>query len=288
VTDDDRAEFGFLSNRTGRSDNTRFDTVEDYVTYRDNHFGGRANFDAIKAIADAEWDANAMIRRQVGQSGESADRRKALYRWLRLEYRREGFDTADAIVSLMRQGMTAELQAIVTRVREAHPDLRTGGFVARPRKNATIGYRLGTLSEHGTGKAFDIRPQDNNPQVPTAAWQEIERLTGRNVDRSLTRWQSSPADLWQDIHDLNEEYITEVNRLVAEVRAARETAGADPDNPPPRDQVLAGSAWLRRRANAHGLSFFTLAQALVVAMHGEGLVWGATFGTPDLHHFELA
>jgi hypothetical protein len=288
VTDDDRAEFAHFRRGAGRADNTRFATVEDYVTYRDGHFGSRAEYDAIKAVADTEWDAHATIRNRVGQSTDSAERRKALYRWLRLEYRRAGIDTAPEIVALMRRGMTAELRAMVDRVRAAHPGLRTGGFVARPKKHTNIGYRLGTLSEHGTGRAFDITPQDDNPQIPSASWRFIERLVGRRVDRRRRRWETDPAALWQDVHDLNREYEEAVNRSVSEIRADREAAGVSPDHPDPRDEVLAGSRWLRRRAAARGLSFFTLSEDLVLALHGEGLVWGVTFPTPDLHHFELA
>ena len=287
VTDEDRTEYGHLRRRTGRADNTGFDSVEDYVTYRDDHFGGRATYDAIRVIADAEWDDNAVIRRMVGQSTDSNDRKKALYRWLRLEYRGQGIDTEAAIVTLMRRGMTPELEAAVDRVRAAHPGLRTGGFVPRPKKHTDVGYRLGTLSEHGTGKAIDVRPQHDNPQIPRADWGVIEEITGRNVVRTLRRWQMQPNALWQDVHDLNAEYVAEVTTRMAAVRAARTAAGKDPDNPHPRNEVLAGSRWLRRRAAARGLSFFTLAEDLVLAMHAEDLRWGVTFGTPDLHHFEI-
>lgn len=286
VTDDDRAEFGHLRLRTGRADLSRFAKVEDYVTYRDGHFGSRAEYDAIRAVADAEWDENGPIRNHVGQKEDSTDKKKALYRWLRLEYRRAGIDTAPEIVALMRQGMTPELQAIVGRVRALHPGLRTGGFVARPIKHTDVGYKLGTLSEHGTGRAFDIKPQSDNPQIPVGSWQVIERLVGHHVDRRLRRWQTDPAALWQDVHDLNQEYQAEVTSRVSEIHAARKADGKDPDHPNPLNKVLADS-WLRDRAIEEGLSFFTLTQDLVLAMHGEGLVWGVTLSTPDLHHFEL-
>lgn len=287
VTDGDRTEFEHLQVRTGRANNTSFANVEDYVIYRNNYFGSQANYDVIQRIADAEWDEHAAIRSNVGQAGDSADRRKALYRWLRLEYRRAGIDTAPEIAALMRQGMTSELQAIIARVRELHPALQTGGFVARPKKHENVGYRLGTLSEHATGRAFDIRPQSDNPQIPLSAWQVIERLAGRQVDRSLQRWRDTPAELWQDVYDLNQEYADAVVREVDEIRARREMAGKNPDRPNPLLRVLAVSAWLRRRATQQGLSFFTLTEDLVLAMHREGLTWGITFRTPDLHHFEL-
>jgi hypothetical protein len=96
-----------------------------------------------------------------------------------------------------------------------------------------------------------------------------------------------PNALWQDVHDLNQEYVAEVTSRMDAVRAARTAEGKDPDNPHPRNTMLADSAWLRRRAAARGLSFFTLGEDLVLAMHGEDLRWGVTFGTPDLHHFEI-
>jgi hypothetical protein len=286
VTDEDRTEFSHLRLRTSRGDNTAFASVEEYVTYRNEHFGGREEYNAVRVTADAEWSASATIRSRVGQGGDSADRRQALYRWVRLEYRRAGIDSAEAIEALMRQGMTADLQAIVARVRALHPGLRTGGFIARPRKGQR-GYRLGTLSEHGTGRAIDIRPQTANPQMPQAAWRFIEDLTGQTVDRSPARWREEPAALWQDIHDLNENYATTVTEQVQARQAAREASAAPLSDAAARDAVLEDSSWLRARARQHGLGFFTLSQELVLDLHREGLTWGATFTTPDLHHFEL-
>jgi hypothetical protein len=89
------------------------------------------------------------------------------------------------------------------------------------------------------------------------------------------------------VYDLNRDYEATVNRRVREIRAAREAAGQTPDVPNPLNEVLAGSDWLRRRAIERGLSFFTLSKDLVLAMHAEGLKWGVTFTSVDLHHFEL-
>lgn len=281
VTEDDKAEYAALKSMSYNS----FANVEAYVKFRDDHFGGSAAYASVKAQADKEWKENKTIQRMVGQRSDSDECRRVLYRWLRLEYQKKGYDTTEKILALMKQGMSPAMRTAVNAVKKDHPDLKPGGFVPRPKKKDGK-YRLGTLSEHGTGDAIDVDAR-NNPQMSEAAWTEIETITGKTVDRSRSRWKEDPAALWKDVHDLNEAYVKEVAKRVEAEKKKRRDAKKPEDKPSPYNTVLSNKA-LRARARAGKVSFFSLEKDVVVAMGKQGLIWGVTFrSTPDLHHFEL-
>ena len=288
-TEDDTAEFNLLKGKKGTIRNAAgaaLDTAEAYVEYRNDHFGSRADYDVARATADTEFDGmKKAVWNQIGQT-ESKAAKKALWRWVRKAYIDAG--VADPVATL-KSGMTPELKAKIDAVKAIHADLVPGGFLGRPEKSAKGGYRLGTLSEHGTGKAFDVTPQDKNPHLTVADWKFVQELGGMTVDRKLKRWKEHPADLWQDVHDLNVAYVAELKRRIAAIEDERTKAGKDPKDPPPIDEILKGHKKLLKTAREQGVDHgvFNLDKDLVVDLHGQDLRWGVTFKDVDLHHFEM-
>jgi hypothetical protein len=286
VTEDDKAEFNALKGKIRKNNKkaTPIATVDAYVEYRHDFFGSPAAYESAKAVADAEFDAMPKrIWNKIGQT-EPKGTKRVLYRWVRQAYVNAGIDDP---VSVIRTGMTDELESKVAAVREEHPDLKVGGFVARPKKLG--GYKLGTISEHGTGKAVDVAPQSKNPHIPRKEWAFVLELAGTSVDRRLSRWTKDPAGLWQDLNDVNQRYVAELTRRVAEVRDTRTAGGRNPDEPPAYEEVLKGNPTLLKTARTHGVGHgvFGLDESVVTAFAAQGFVWGVTFDDPDLHHFEI-
>ncbi|HEU4423152.1 MAG TPA: M15 family metallopeptidase [Pilimelia sp.] len=286
VTEDDKAEFNALKGKIRKNNKkaTPITTVEAYVEYRHDFFGSPAAYESAKALADGEFDAMPKrIWNKIGQT-EPKDTKKVLYRWVRQAYVNAGIDDP---VSVIKTGMTGELTSKVAAIKEEHPDLKAGGFVARPKKLG--GYKLGTISEHGTGKAIDVAPQSKNPHIPRREWAFVLELAGTSVNRRLSRWTKDPGGLWQDLNDVNQRYVAELARRVADVRDKRVAAGRNPDEPPAFEEVLKGNPTLLKTARAHGVDHgvFDLGESVVTAFAAQGFVWGVTFDDPDLHHFEI-
>lgn len=286
ITADDKLEFTLLPGNIKKASGKDIASVSDYVTFRHTFFGSAAKYTAAKALADAEFAAMPKrVWNRIGQRGESKAAKEVLYRWLRQAYLNEGISTPVATIGA---GMTPALRAKVAAVVKAHPSLRIGGFVARPKK--LKGYRLGTLSEHGTGKAFDVKPQNKNPHLKKSEWTFIKKMTGTTVVNTRARWKKDPGGLWQDFHDLNVTYVAELKKEIAKVEAARRAAGKPPSKPPAIRSVLKRKPSLLECADVYGVNqgFFDLDKLLVTDLAAQGLRWGATFGThPDLHHFEI-
>ena len=261
-------------------------TLDSYIAYRHAYFGSAANYESAKAAADAEFDAieKAWVWQRIGQD-ESKAAKRVLYRWVRKAYLDKGVTDP---IAMIKAGKTADLKSKLTSVEAEHPTLKTGGFVARPIK--LKGYRLGTVSKHGLGKAVDVRPQSRNPQLKKKEWHFILAMTGMSVNRSNALWKSDPAALWQGIHDLDVAYVAELKVRIAAKKAERVKAGKSADKPPAFEAVLAGHPTLIKTARKHGVEhgFFDLGKDVVVSFANQGFKWGATFGgNVDLHHFEV-
>ncbi|WP_146169373.1 hypothetical protein [Actinoplanes italicus] len=130
--------------------------------------------------------------------------------------------------------------------------VRPQGFNARPQRRAGR-YVLGALSEHALGRAVDIRP-GTNPQITVPVWQYLPDVTGMRVDRSEQRWRDDPGGLFDDLAELERRWFA----FLAVRRPARRFAD-------------------RQAGSLTGLP----------TAPEPGDRWGLTFGTPDIHHFEL-
>lgn len=284
-TEDDKKEFKLLPRNIKNAKGEAIGTVEEYVEYRHSYFGSAEAYETAKTTADAEFDKmKKSVWSKIGQK-ESKAAKRVLYRWLRKAYIDAGL--ADP-VSVIKSGMTADLKKKLGEVKKKHADLKTGGFVARPKK--LKGYKLGTVSEHGTGNAVDVTPQSRNPHFNNKEWKFILKFTSKTVDRSAKRWKKDPADVWRDIHDLNDAYVTELKVKVDAVKAERKKAGKPEDEPAAYRSVLKGQRTLIETAQKYGIShgFFDLDENLVVDFGKAGFTWGATFtNSVDLHHFEV-
>lgn len=282
ISEADKAEFELLKKKIEDAD------VESYVKHRNQVFGSSEEYLKYAAVADAELDATKGLRNVVELSGIPAAQ-TVLYRWLRKAYETKA--GVSDVPGLIKQGMSKELKAAIDKVKNAYgKTFRYGGFNPRPKKNAKYKFRLGTVSEHGLGKAVDIEAK-KNPILSTADWQFIETLTGKTVDRKKERWQKQPEDLWKDVADLNQRFVKklkeEVERIEKERAAALLASGkTKPTKQPkaPLDEILKKNKTLKKYKDG----FFTLEWNLVKALHENGFTWGATFGNAvDLHHFEL-
>lgn len=174
-------------------------------------------------------------------------------------------------IAFIQAGETPRFHQAIVNVEATEGHISRAGFNPRPEKIAPrLLFELGTVSKHGTGNATDIDDQ-HNPALSSAQWAHIEAITGLTVDRSAQRWKTDPSGLWQDISDISAafaalNYTAEIAKLT-QARANKELIQLH--------QKWAGG-------------FFTLSQSLVVALHQQGMVWGATFNNQvDLHHFEL-
>ena len=228
------------------------------------------------------------------------------YRWVRQAYKKKyGGDVN--VPELIRKGMSQELAEKIAavrgsiRVKSIHDDqFHAGGFNPRPIKIAHH-YRLGTLSEHGTGMAVDIDDKQN-AQFTGEEWKFIEELVGKHVGRS-GRWaaEADAEGLWNDIKAVNDLFIekvaAEVKRIERERAEKEEKSKQGPGKPdsthsakaekpvPPLQQVLGKhfnslSPWASS-------GFFHLPLELVLELHAHGFTWGASFPDIDLHHFQL-
>lgn len=149
------------------------------------------------------------------------------------------------------------------------------------------GYRLGTLSEHATGSAVDV-DIDRNAHI-AQGWQQIEAFTGISLDHAQRKaqWKNAPQLLHGTIERMNAAFVKKL-------KAAIEAQGAAAEGPQLSQAITAAveaDPHLRRLGFPFVFrwrsGFFGMPWDLVRELHEEGLIWGATFASPDLHHFEL-
>jgi hypothetical protein len=306
----DEAEFNLLKKKIVDAN------VESYVKHRDEFFGSYEEYLKFAAESDKELEDNK-LRKYIDETGEA---QTVYYRWVRKAYLKAGVTDVPATV---KSGATKEMRDALSKVRKEYgKDFKSGGFNPRPMKNADYKYRLGTLSEHGTGKAIDIEDA-SNPILSKGDWAFIEEVAGKTIDRSASRWEKSPEDLWKDIKALNDLFVKNLAAKVEAEKKKREDEKAAADKaaaekkdekpadatattkadakkdekkekkadakketplPEPLDAILAGHSDLKKWKDG----FFTLEWELVKQLHANGLLWGATFtNAVDLHHFEL-
>jgi hypothetical protein len=293
-TAEDKAEFETLKSAITLT------SVEAYVKKRREKFGDKADSDEeyVKAskTADDEFDG---IKNLIGQAEDSMAARKLLYRWLRKDY-------GDDAVKTVKAGMTPELKAKLDAVKDSMGGRKAGGFAARPQK---VGgdYILGTLSDHATGKAADIAPE-KNPQIPSSEWTWIKTFTGESPDLSAESWKKDPKAMWKAVNDTNEAFKKKLKEKITEATApaAAASTATPAATPPVVAKADAPAAPVKSEAdvikdvlkdvpvvrkcvqdNGKDSGFFELPEDLVVALHGQDLLWGATFTNVDLHHFQM-
>lgn len=212
-------------------------------------------------------------------------RRASFYAWVRKAYEKQ--NGADASLAYaIKQGMSEKLSNALRHVRlkPSINDFRAGGYNARPKKYPT-GYRLGTLSTHATGSAIDIDAATN---IQVDEWASLEGFTGIVLNKPMraSLWVSAPEQLHSKIKLMNDTFVA---NLQAAIRGQEEAGAAHADAVHKAVDANVhlkklGLQWVIKCRNG----FFTLPWTLVKALHEEKLTWGATFSTPDLHHFEFS
>lgn len=281
-----------------------------YLKDRNSFFGSAEKYDLEAADSDCEFEEikdklrNALLDKEtVKRWGTDKAERflKYLYRWTRKAYMNHGVTD---VPQLIKKGASQELIDAVKKVNKSTGEHLVPLLTPRPMKIAPdYKYRLGTISEHAWGLAIDIIEKEN-PTISVSDWTFIQTLTGKNVNRSESRWKTDPKGLWTDIDDLNDLFVakikSEIKRIEAErvAKAAKDAKDAkggvpgtksDPKKASkplrsPIDEVLAGHHGLIKRVDG----FFSLEWDLVHQLHIAGFIWGATFNNQvDLHHFEV-
>ena len=216
------------------------------------------------------------------------DAQVIFYAWTRKGYEKalaaEGRTDAN-IPDLIRAGQTEQLKLALKHVKhEYKPEFSAGGFNARPMKLSGK-YRLGTLSDHALGTAVDIN-DGQNAQLTKQQWEVVVAFTGdTTVASDSTRksmWKNSPQQLVEAIQTISNSFATLLEEAVAateETDDKKALAKAIQDNEHLRKQPGLATGWRK--------GFFNLPWELVDKLKAEGFLWGATFSSPDFHHFEL-
>jgi hypothetical protein len=268
-----------------------------YLTDRNAFFGGALDYRDYVASCRDELNADGeRLRSQVEpplktkmwlathQSGgrSEPDWREAqdvFYAWVRRAYQLKNGPNS-SLAYAIKQGKSERLSVALQRVRvTTNLQFQAGGYNPRPMKKG--GYRLGTLSEHATGSAIDI---DAGRNAQLENWDKIESYTGIRLSKEsrASLWKTAPQQLHSSIVQINNTFVSKLQTAIR----SHEAPGRDGlESAATSDPSLKGFQlpWLKKWRNG----FFALPWALVEAFHKEGFIWGATFNTPDLHHFEL-
>jgi hypothetical protein len=269
--------------------------AQEYLHHRDAFIGSGATYDAYITAARAELDANRKALRDrvdppVGPIRDNnSDWREAqdvFYAWTRRAYEQQ-LGTGANVPALIKAGTSDKLRAALQQVRlRAGVHFQSGGFNPRPMKTPQ-GYRLGSLSDHALGTAVDI-DTTTNLQIKAAWWANLTAFVGVSLDVATRKslWKSNPVELHRRIKDLNDGFV-------AKLTAATGAEAAKPQAP--GTSALTAAV----RADPHlaqikienvqhwRAGFFALPWSLVHELHAAGFLWGATFTTVDLHHFQI-
>jgi len=255
--------------------------VEEYLTHRDAYLGAGEAYFTYKEQGQSELDAkNAALREVIEPSTKTRPDKPdwqaaqdVFYAWVRRGYHNK-FGLAVDVPALIRARMSPVLRYVLQSVRvDSGVEFQCGGFNPRPMKQG--GYRLGTISDHAFGTAIDIEDSKNAQVKP---WARIESYTGLKLDRGTRRllWQSSPLELHRRITESSRKFVQKIAQAVEAQGSLDEVIKADRD-----------LASMREFVHKWHQGFFSLPWPVVRECHSHSLVWGATFTTPDLHHFEL-
>ncbi|MDB4976524.1 MAG: hypothetical protein JWN48_4865 [Myxococcaceae bacterium] len=260
-----------------------------YLTDRDLFFGSRDAYQAYLSASRSELNAaGGLLRKKVEPSigrryePDWQEAQDIFYSWVRKAFEVENGNGA-SLAAAVRFGMSEKLQAALAQATiDSGESFKYGGYNPRPMKKE--GYRLGTLSEHATGNAIDIE-STSNAQIKQ--WGSIESYTGIRLGHRerVSLWASHPEQLHTAIRRMNDTFVSKLREAV------RAQQGAGMNGDAALEAVVSADADLRTL----GLSwvkhwragFFSLSWSLVKELHEEKLTWGATFSTPDLHHFEF-
>ncbi len=243
------------------------------------------------------------------------------YAWMRRGYQKKYGKDVD-IPKLISSQMSEKLRAALKQVRlDYGHEFKAGGFNPRPMKMKG-NYRLGTISKHAVGNAIDIDAR-NNAQITASMWTRILAFTGKSLDKTsrVNKWKSKPEELHNAIKDINDEFVKKLKKakddVIAEAKKKAEPAPVKPGAPKEDAATVAKKKAALEKAkaeyekikkdplsyalkadtklNAIGKQFlnrwkdgfYNLPWALVKELHEEKFIWGATFSSPDIHHFEL-
>jgi hypothetical protein len=266
-----------------------YDTAS-YLTDRNAFFGSASTYATYLADSKARLDANgAALRGQVDPPRNQRvkkqwpDAQDVFFAWVYRAYEQK-FGAGVDVMKFIKAQLSPSLAA---KLKQAEADygqkIKWGGFNPRPMKSE--GYRLGTLSDHSYGNAIDIDAKGNK-QVQSAQWQQICQYTGIPCDEATRKlkWKTDPKGLHDTIAKLNDDFVKKVAADIATVMQANPTfsdtqavAAVANANPPLEAKTIL----------AYRRGFFRMPWSLVKELHDEGLLWGATFTTPDLHHFQM-
>jgi hypothetical protein len=309
--------YGGVSNKKGNRSYSYFKKgkkqyrVDEYVKDRDTFFGTSKEYAAYKTNASTELDADkGKLRKYIepppAVRKKHADWDKAqdvFYAWVRKAYENQLGSDVD-IPKLIKSQMSEKLKAALKQVKlDYGKEFQAGGFNPRPMKLSGA-YRLGTISEHAVGTAIDIEDA-TNAQIESAIWKAILAFTGKSLSHATAQshWKTAPRQLYDAVKAINDEFVAKLAKTIKETTDSVTKAAAAPNatkeqkatGEAAKKDALAvaiaqnpqlkaiGAPFLKRWQNG----FMSLPWELVKELHEEGFVWGATFGNPDLHHFEL-
>jgi len=252
--------------------------------YQDYKLLARSEINGEKPL-DRHLEPNMSLRKE-GTNWQEAQ--VIFYAWTRKGYEyalEKAGRTGVNIPDLVRGGQSDKLKAALATIRHDYSGaFAAGGFNARPMKISGR-YRLGTLSDHALGTAVDVNATQN-AQLTKKQWEAVIAFTGDTTLATHTTraslWKNSPQELVTGIQTLSNSFV----RLLREAV----TATQESDGIKALAKAIADNEYLKKQpdvARKWCNGFFNLPWALVKEFHEEGFLWGATFSSPDLHHFEL-
>jgi hypothetical protein len=271
--------------------------TEAYLLACEGYFGSIQAYQEYKETARAELDANKeLLRRSVEPNrglrpGNThwKEAQNVFYAWTRRGYEKKlGPDVNIPAVIVAKDSQRLRDALKQVSLRSGH-EFKQGTFNPRPEKNPR-GYRLGTISEHAFGNAIDI-DAEHNPQMAPSVWSGLVAYT--QVPANLAdeghrkvQWRTQPQTLYDAIANMSREYSSRVKRALQEQTNAGATTELDAAAAlQKQDRELAKIPAKKLVAWKDG--FLALPWQLVQALHEAQMLWGATFKTLDLHHFEL-
>jgi hypothetical protein len=266
--------------------------VDEYLRYRLAFFGSTYNYNTCFDQARAELDdANGRLRELIEPPKNSKannhwrtnhprwkEAQNIFYTWIRKAYENDLGPGTD-IPALINARESPQLTAALKRVEKTYGhSVPPNGFNPRPMKLSEF-YRLGTISEHARGFAIDV-DAPHNAQFTAKTWDGISRFTGKQLPEAQRKalWQSSPDGLHRELVDISAMFMSKLQGLLSRGATLEALWRTDADL-----HTFDNVATLRRWSTG----FFSLPLDLVKAFHQEKFKWGATFRSPDLHHFEL-
>ena len=268
---------------------------EAYLRARDAWFGSSSAYQAYREVVARELAAMPGLRNRIDPNQKTRARhsnwqeaQEVFYAWTRRAYERKlgpGVNVPALLMARDSPRLKAALQRVSLR---SGRQFTQGTFNPRPEKSP-IGYRLGTISEHAFGNAIDIEPEHNS-QLYAKEWAAIQSFTAAAKELGepafrRAQWRSRPRELHTAILELSREFSARLQRALDEYQLGSSSQERAIEALKGDTSLLAPIATPRLRAWTRG--FFSLSWEVVGALHEAQFLWGATFKTPDLHHFEL-